>query len=83
MSETPVGANVHQPLDVHRNLLAQISFHSADGVDHLADPAHFLFGQIVDSDVNADTRLAQNSFRPCWPDAINIGKADLDALVTR
>ena len=60
MSEAPVGAYVHQPLDVHRNLLAQISFHPAGGVDHLADPAHFLFGQILDSDVSADTRLAQN-----------------------
>jgi hypothetical protein len=81
MTETSVGTNVHEPLDVHGDLLAQISFHPTDGVDDSADPAHLLFGEILDPDFGTDARLIQNPSRPDPTDAIDVGKANLDALV--
>jgi hypothetical protein len=39
-------ADFHQPLDVHRDLLAEIALDAALLLDHPADLAHIVFGQI-------------------------------------
>src|SRR5690606_18719721 len=44
-----IAADLHQPLDVERDLLAKIALHSADVLDDLADRPHILFGQILDA----------------------------------
>ena len=81
MPEAPIGTNVHEPLDVHGNLLAQISFHSAAGIDYFTDPAYLFLGEILDSNLGTDAHLIQNSLRPHPPDAIDVGEADLDTLI--
>src|SRR5688572_17773513 len=44
VTEPSIAADLHQPLDVHRDLLAQIAFHAADLFDHSADLANVVFG---------------------------------------
>jgi hypothetical protein len=51
MAKPPVRADIHEPLDVHRDLLTKISFHSPNPVDDLADAAYFLLGQVLHLDV--------------------------------
>src|SRR5436309_817415 len=43
-----ITAEIHQPLDVHRHLAAQIAFHKIIAIDGLADLDHFRLGEIAD-----------------------------------
>src|SRR5262245_43107490 len=49
----PVTADFHQPLDVHGDLLAQISFNAALFFDHATDLPDVFLRQILDPDVRA------------------------------
>src|SRR5262249_29635346 len=46
MPQPPVATQIHQPLDVHGHVAAQISFHKEIAVDDLANLQHFLVGQL-------------------------------------
>jgi hypothetical protein len=83
MAEAPVGAYVHEPFDIHGDLLAQVSLHASGGVNHFADPAHFLFREILNSDVGGDPRLVEDPLGSSQTDSVDVGKPYLDALVTR
>src|SRR5580765_4089355 len=76
-------ADLHQPLDVHGDVLAQVTFHAALLLDHLADVPDVVFGQILDADVGADPGRLQNRVRAEPSDAIDIGETNLDALGPR
>src|SRR5438552_3126478 len=78
-----VAADFHQPLDVHRDLLAEIAFDAALLLEHAADFAHVLLGEILHADVGADARRAEHVVRAPAPDAVNVGEADLDPLGPR
>src|ERR1700735_147649 len=42
-----IGLNVNQPLDVHRDVFAQITFDLAFVLNHLADAVYLVFAQIL------------------------------------
>src|SRR5690242_19832884 len=46
MPQAAIAAEVHQPLDVHRVLTPQITFHYVVTVDHFANLQHFLVGEL-------------------------------------
>src|SRR6266704_3521399 len=79
----PVAADVDQPLDVHLDVLAQVSFDLALFLDDVADPAHLVLRQVLDLDALAHPRLAEDAIaaRPADPEAV--GQRDLDPLVLR
>jgi hypothetical protein len=81
--EPSIAADFHQPLDVHRDLLAQIAFHAADLFDHAADLAHVVFGEVLDADVRADAGRTEDVARPLAADAVDIREPDLDTLGAR
>ena len=54
MPKATVAADVHQPLDVHRDLLAEVALDAAHVLEHAADIAHVLLGEILHPDVAAD-----------------------------
>src|SRR5262245_39998059 len=56
MTHAAVAADFHQPLDVHRDFLAQVALDAALLFDHAADLPDIVFGQILDPDVGADAR---------------------------
>src|SRR5271170_1982929 len=81
--ETPVAAEIHQPLDVHRDLAPQIALDVVVAIDQLADAQDLVVGQLVnppgirDADLGADL----TSLGPA--DAEDVGEADLHALLRR
>jgi hypothetical protein len=51
-----LAADFHQPLDVQRDLLAQIALDATHFLDDPADLAHVVFGQVLHPDVRAHLR---------------------------
>src|SRR5690606_28238233 len=45
--QATITANLHQPLDVERNLLAEVAFHPTHVLDHLADRPDVLFREVL------------------------------------
>src|SRR5687768_7649798 len=80
MPQPAVAADFHQPLDVHRDLLAEIAFDPPLLLDDAADLAHVLFREVLDADVRADASLGQDVVRPFAADAVDVGQPNLDAL---
>src|SRR5690606_18929387 len=81
--EPAVAADLHQPLDVQRDLLPEIALHPADLLDHLADRAHILFRQVLDPNVGRHPGLREDVVRALAPDTEDVGEPDLDALGAR
>src|SRR6185369_536297 len=73
MAQAAVAADFHQPLDVQRDLLAEITLDAALLLDHPADLAHVVFRQILHPDVGADAGVGEDVVRPLAPDAVDVG----------
>src|SRR3984957_17999642 len=48
VAQSTIGLNVNQPLDVHRDIFAQIAFDLAFVLNHLADAVYLVFAKILD-----------------------------------
>src|SRR5260370_1170389 len=48
VAESAIGADFDEPLDVHRNFLAQIALHHPLRLNHGADAVDFLFAEVLD-----------------------------------
>src|SRR5262245_544757 len=81
--QATVAADLHQPLDIHRDLLAEIAFHAALLFEHAADLPDIVFGEILDPDVGAHARRTQHVVRALASNAVDVGKADLNPLGPR
>src|SRR5438876_2082263 len=78
-----VAADFHEPLDVHRDLLAEIAFHAALLFDHAADLPHIVLGEILHANVGADPGFGQDLPRAIAADAVDVGQPNFDALGAR
>jgi hypothetical protein len=83
VTQAAVAAEVHQPLDVHRDFAAQVAFDLVVAVDRLADLQHFRVGQLVDAAVRRDADLVDDLLGKLLADAVNVLKRNDDALVGR
>src|SRR4051812_40310242 len=81
--QTPVAGQVHQPLDVHRRLAAEVALHAMLGVDGLAQMEHLLVREILDPPLGRDAQFGGDLFRLGAADAVNVSQRDFDALVGR
>src|SRR6516165_11911017 len=76
-----VGADFDEPLDVHRNFLAEIAFHHAFSLDDLADTVDLVFAQVLDLLVRVDLGLFQDAARARIADAVDVSERDYHMLV--
>src|SRR5262245_36467300 len=83
MAQTPVAAEVHQALDVHRNFAAQVAFDLVVAVNGFADLQHFSVGQLVHTAFRRNADLLHDLRSEFCPDAMDILQRDDDALVRR
>jgi hypothetical protein len=83
MPEPSIAADVHEPLDIHGDLLAEIPLDSTLLVDHLTDPADLLLVQILHPNFGPDTGFFQDELGARMTDPIDMGESDVDALATR
>ena len=49
MTQAAIGAEIHQPLDIHRDFAAEVALDHIFAVDHFADLQHFGIGQLIDA----------------------------------
>jgi hypothetical protein len=83
MPETAVGLDFDKPLDVHRNVFAQIAFDLAFGFDDLTDTVDLVFAEILNLPERVNVRGSQNAERTGVADPENVGERDPGLLVPR
>src|SRR3989442_836764 len=75
--------DVHQPLDVHRDVGAQRAFHLVVALDHLPQPGHLRVAEIAHPRVRVHPRLRENLLRVAGTDAEDVRQGVLDFLLAR
>src|SRR6266850_2753904 len=83
MPEPAVRTDFDEPLDVHRNVLAQIAFHRAFRFDDLPDAVDFVFRQILHLFHRVNFRFVQNARRARVPDPVDVCERDINVFITR
>src|SRR5579871_1153135 len=83
MTQPAIAAEIHQPLDVHRYLAAQIAFHDVVVVDGLANLDDFVFRQIADPAIGGDAYFRADVLGVRRTDAVNVTKRDFHAFIGR
>src|SRR5690242_3005145 len=81
MAQAAIGAKVHQPLDVHRHLAAEIAFDLVVAVDRLTDRQHLGVRQLVDATLHRNADLLHDLLGEGRADAMDVLQRDHDALV--
>src|SRR5215469_878893 len=81
MAESAVGADFDEPLDVHRNFLAQIAFHQSLGLNDRTDAVDLFFAEVGNLLHRIDLRLIENASRARVADPIDIGQRNVDVLL--
>src|SRR6476661_1261638 len=79
VAHAAIAADFHQPLDVHRDLLAEIAFDAALLLDDAADLPHVVLGEVLHADIAADPGFLENQVRAHAPDAEDVGETDFNA----
>src|SRR3546814_1019289 len=83
MTQPAIGAEIHQPLDVHRDLTPQIALDRVVAVDRLTDLDHLVLGQIADAALDRDADPPADLLGLGAADPMNVGQRDLDAQIGR
>src|SRR5207237_3712863 len=81
--QPPPAADLHQPLDVHRDFLPQVAFDVALLLDDPADLPDVVFRQVLDAHVRAHARRDEDVVRAFPADPVDVGQADFDPLRAR
>src|SRR6478735_8055235 len=63
VAHAAIAADFHQPLDVHRDLLAEIAFDAALLLDDAADLPYVVLGEVLHADIAADPGFLENQVR--------------------
>ena len=80
VAEAAVAAQVHEALDVHGGLAAQVALDLGDGLDGLADVADLIVVQVLRPRDGIDPRLGEDLLRGGLADPVDVLERDLDAL---
>src|SRR5690349_6619676 len=81
MAQTPIAAEIHQPLDVHRHLPPEIALDSEVAVDELADAQHLVVGQFMHPALRRNAELLADPVGRGAADAMDISEPDRDPLL--
>src|SRR5438552_8282881 len=79
VAEPAVGADLLEPLDVLGPLAAEVALDGQLVVDHVAQLADLVLGQVLDVRVGVDARLLERLARLRLADPVDVRQTDLDA----
>jgi len=82
MTQAAVAADLNQTLDVEADLTAQVTLYGVAVLDALTQLCCFFLSQILNAGVRVDTGLGQDFVGQLPSDAVDVGQADLYALLT-
>lgn len=83
MSQPAVAADIHQPLDVHRDLTPKVTLDAHFLVDDLADSINFIVSQVAHARIRIDTSAVEKPLAGVQPNSIDIGKRRFNPLIAR
>src|SRR5258708_31832340 len=83
MAKTAIRADFDEPLDAHRNFLAQIAFHQSFAFDDLANAVDFVFAKVLDLLHRINVRLIEYASCPRLPDPVDVRQRDKRPFVAR
>src|SRR5438128_871404 len=72
MPHSAVAVDLHQPLDIEANVLAEVALDFESVRNHLPDLPHIILGQILDARVLVDTRFHEDLVRRRTADAEDV-----------
>src|ERR1700677_2587460 len=81
MAQAAIGAQIHQPLDIDRDLATKVAFDHIVAVDRLANLQNLSIRQLGDSSLRRDVHLLDNLLGLLAADAVDVLKRDDHALV--
>src|SRR5207248_1302131 len=81
VADAAIAVDLHQPLDVLADVLAEIALDPPLVGDDLADPPDFILGEVFDPRVAVHLGLAEDVARARAADPVDVREADFDALV--
>src|SRR5579871_3649359 len=81
MAQTPIGAQVHQALDVDCDFAAKVALHHVVAIDRFADLHHFRVRELRDAPLGGNVHLLDDLLGLLRPDPMDILERDHDALV--
>jgi hypothetical protein len=83
VAETTIGADVDKPLDVHRDLLAEVTFNLNVVLDHVADRSDFSLREITGLNVTSHVGCVTDLACGLPTNSENISECDVYTLVAR
>jgi hypothetical protein len=83
VADAAVGADLGKPLDRLLPVAAQVALDLEVRVDVVAKLRDLFVGQVLDLRVGAEAELGGNLARGRLPDPVDVGQADLEALLVR
>src|SRR3546814_7251707 len=83
MAQPAIASEVHQALDVHRSLAAQVTFYGMVGVNGFADLQHFGVRKILNAAAMINAQLVCDLKGLGASNAMDVGERDNHALVGR
>src|SRR5262249_50801962 len=81
VTDATIGADVHQPFHVHRDLATEVTFHLDLALEDLAHAAGLVLGPRLHALVVVDARLREHPHRRRAADPVDIGERHLAALL--
>src|SRR3546814_8546250 len=81
MAQAAIAGEVHQPLDVHRRVAAQVALDRVVGVERFANLQDFGVRKILDAAAVVDAQLVGDVDGGLAADAVDVGERDDHALV--
>jgi hypothetical protein len=82
MTQTPVGARVHETPDIRIYLTAQTTFNFVIGLNNGTQLAHLFFGQRMGARVRFNPCLFYNLAGHGLADPVDVGESNLEPLIS-
>src|SRR5271170_754757 len=83
VAQSAIRLNINQPLDVHRDIFAQVAFDLAFFLDDLTDTVDLVLAQVLDLLEGIDLRSSQDAERPRIANPENVCESDACLFITR
>src|SRR5947209_3328830 len=83
MTESAIGADFDETLDIHRNFLAQIAFDQSFLFDDRTDAVDLFFAEVLHLLYGLDFCRVQDAVGARMTDAIDVCQRDVDVLLAR
>lgn len=83
MAKAPITSNVHQALDIHRNLPPEIALNTHFLIDYFANSIDLIIGQVAHAGIGIDIGSSQDLLAGVQPDSENVWQRRFDPLVAR